>query len=150
MDHKVSATLSVCTRCRGAGEMIADDQRPGYRFAQAIHQKFPDSAAAQQGMAMRGVRFMSQCKRPCAIALSGPGKYTLVFGDLDPDAHADAVLELAAQYQHQSDGLIERVDRPEPLRAGILGRIPPLGEQGSPIDPTFTISSNINFLEETS
>ncbi|MEO0382722.1 MAG: DUF1636 domain-containing protein [Pseudomonadota bacterium] len=142
MADRKGATLSICTRCRAEGKMVPDDMRPGYRLAQAIYAKFGDSEAARSGMALRGVRCMSQCKRPCAIALSAPDKFTLLFGDLDPDEHADAVLELAAQFADQPDGLVARADRPEPLRAGILGRIPPLSLHGDPIDPDFSIPSN--------
>ena len=135
------ASLSICTRCRQPGFVGPDDQRPGYVLAKAIHARFSDSAAAQLGVSLRGVRCMSQCKRPCAVALSGASKYTLVFGDLDPGTDAEAILELARQYAQAPDGLVARADRPKPLRAGILGRIPPLGLDGDPIDPDFTILS---------
>lgn len=139
MQNQHRASLSVCTRCRQPGFVGPDDQRPGYVLAKTIHARFCDSAAAQLGVSLRGVRCMSQCKRPCAVALSGASKYTLVFGDLDPRTDAEAILQLARQYAATPDGLVMRPDRPEPLRAGILGRIPPLGLDGDPIDPDFTI-----------
>lgn len=138
------ATLSVCTRCRGQDDPPEAMARPGYRLAQLIKSRFPSSEEAPQGLALRGIRCMSQCKRPCVVALSGPGKYTLVFGDLDASTDADAILQLAGQYAASADGLIQRADRPEPLRAGILGRIPPLCHDGDPIDPDFTISSTLH------
>lgn len=139
MQNKKCAILSVCTRCRQAGFAGPDNQRPGYLLAKAIHSRFSGSAAARLGMSLRGVRCMSQCKRACVIALSGPSRYTLVFGDLDPHGNAEAILELAGQYATAPDGLVERAERPEALRAGILGRVPPLHLDGDPIDPDFTI-----------
>nr|WP_276562386.1 DUF1636 domain-containing protein [Hoeflea prorocentri] len=131
--------MSVCTRCRQAAFSGPDNQRPGYRLAKTLHSQFSGSAAAGLGMSFRGVRCMSQCKRPCVVALSGPSKYTLVFGDLHPQTDAEAILELAEKYATTTNGFVERADRPEALRAGILGRIPPLNLDGDPIDPDFTI-----------
>ncbi len=139
MQAKGQATLSVCTRCRGTSAYDCDTKRPGYRLAERIRQNFTDSEAARTGVALRGVRCMSQCKRPCVVALSGPGKFTLLFGDLSANTDAYAVLELAARYAAVPDGLIQRADRPEPLRAGILGRIPPLVFDDDLVDADFTL-----------
>jgi len=143
MQAEGHATLSVCTRCRGTSAHDCDTKRPGYRLAERIRQLFADSDAARKGVALRGVRCMSQCKRPCVVALSGPGKFTLLFGDLSANTDADAVLELAARYAAVPDGLIQRADRPEPLRAGILGRIPPLFLENDLIDADFTLSPTL-------
>ena len=147
--RKHAGTLSVCTRCRPQGQAIPDRMRPGYRLAEAIHARFAESDAARRGIALRGVRCMSQCKRSCTIALSGPGKYTLLFGDLDPSTDAEAILQLAAQYAEQPDGYVERNRRPVSLRAGILGRIPPLDITGEAIDPDFSIQSPSALQRET-
>jgi len=69
---------------------------------------------------------MSQCKRPCVVAFSGEGRFTYLFGDLDPARDAAAVLDAFALYTARPDGFMERFERPEALQAGILGRVPPL------------------------
>lgn len=149
MQIQKQACLSVCTRCRQKGFAGPDDRRQGYVLARSIHARFAESAAARLGVSLRGVRCMSQCKRPCAIALSGTDRYTLVFGDLDPKRDVEAILELARQYARAPHGFIAREDRPERLRASILGRIPPLGLTGEAIDPDFTISAATDFEKET-
>ncbi len=68
---------------------------------------------------------LSACKRPCAIALTGAGKMSLMFGDLPPLNSADAILKLCEQYHASTDGIIQRQQRPEILQQGILARIPP-------------------------
>ncbi|MEM6491842.1 MAG: DUF1636 domain-containing protein, partial [Pseudomonadota bacterium] len=136
-DRRSRPTLSVCTRCRGIDAGDSDEARAGYRLAQAIYDRFPASAAARAGVRLRGVRCMSQCKRACAIALSDDAKFTLLFGDLDPERDSDAVLELARLYADAADGLVARGERPVALRAGILGRIPPLGVDSALIDAAF-------------
>ena len=130
-------TLSVCLRCRdGREDRNADlDQRGGRRLAQAVAGAFPDSRAARRGIRLRGVNCMSNCKRPCTIALSGPGRFTYLFGDLDPTLHAGDVLSVAAAYAEAEGGFLPRPARPEALRAGILGRIPPLGFAGDLVEP---------------
>ncbi|GAB5447711.1 MAG: hypothetical protein Gyms2KO_25840 [Gymnodinialimonas sp.] len=84
---------------------------------------------------------MSQCKRPCAIALSGAARFTYLFGDLDPKRHAAEVLEVAAAYARTDTGFLPRPARPEVLQAGILGRIPPhcfSGDLVESLDTTHT------------
>ena len=130
-------TLSICLRCRdGREDRNPDlDQRAGRRLAHAVAGIFPDSAAARRGIRLRGVKCMSNCKRPCTIALSGPGRFTYLFGDLDPTLHAGDVLSGAAAYAEAEGGFLPRPARPEVLRAGILGRIPPPGFAGDGVEP---------------
>ncbi|AFY92236.1 DUF1636 family protein [Chamaesiphon minutus] len=68
---------------------------------------------------------LSACKRPCAIALTGANKTSLMFGDLSPLDSADAILQLCDLYYTSTDGIIPRNERPEILQKSILARIPP-------------------------
>ena len=135
-------TLSVCTRCKEKDDGPSDIDRAGYCVKTLIHSKFVDSEAAKLGVILRGIRCMSQCKRPCVIALPGLSKYTILFGDLVASAHANDILHLAAQYANSSDGLIRLSDRPRPLRKGILGRVPPIKADNELVDPNFTLFLN--------
>jgi predicted metal-binding protein len=117
-------TLSVCFRCKPVDWRGPDDARPGAHLADAI-----EVEAARRGLgleAFRNVRCMSQCKRPCVVAFSHPEKFTYLFGDLGPDSDAAAVLDAFELYASRDDGFMERFERPEALRGGILGRVPPL------------------------
>lgn len=133
--------LSVCTRCRPADFPGSETERPGYLLASAVVAEARGVQAGLPGLSVRGIRCMSQCKRPCAVALSAPAKFTLLFGDLSPETDVDAILHLVGQYAQSGDGLVPRADRPACLRSGILGRIPPLGYDDDLLDPTFTLSS---------
>jgi predicted metal-binding protein len=66
------------------------------------------------------------CARPCGVALRAPGKFTYVFGDLEPEATESAVIECATLYRSAPAGYLPREERPHVLRAGILARVPPL------------------------
>ncbi|MEM8664865.1 MAG: DUF1636 domain-containing protein [Pseudomonadota bacterium] len=128
-------TLSVCLRCRDGHERAEDDTRGGTRFARSIlaaragqlatHTDAPERSLPPH--TIRGVRCMSQCKRPCTVAFSAPGRFTYLFGDLDPADHAADVLAAFVAYANAPEGFLPRDARPAPLQAGILGRIPPLG-----------------------
>ena len=120
-------TLSICLRCRDGRETRDTDldQRGGRRLSRAVAAAFSGSEAAQLGVALRGVNCMSQCKRPCTIALSGENRFTYLFGDLAPEIGAGDVLAVAAAYAKSETGFLPRNARPDVLQAGILGRIPP-------------------------
>ena len=130
-------TLSICLRCRDGREDRNThlDRRGGRRLAHAVADAFSDSTAAHRGIRLRGVNCMSNCKRPCTIALSGPGRFTYLFGDLDPTVHVGDILSVAVAYAEAEGGFLPRPARPEVLRAGILGRIPPLGIAGDLVEP---------------
>ncbi len=117
------AVISVCTSCRSAVD--GDTASPGDVLLAALR-----AAAAADGtgpIAIRPVQCLSVCKRPCTAALSGPDRYTYVFGDLDPAAAAAPLLECARLFVEAEHGYLLWRERPEPLRRGILARIPPAG-----------------------
>lgn len=134
MNGPAEPTLSICLRCRDGREAAQDDRRGGARLAQAVV-----DLAARQGCAarLRGVHCMSQCKRPCIVSLTAPGTFTYIFGDLDPQdpAHLQAILDLIPLYRAAPEGFLTRDARPAPLRASILGRLPPLGTASDLIIP---------------
>lgn len=112
------ATLLVCTTCRRAG---ADPEaaRPGAVLRDALAGHLPE------GVALRGVECLSACSNGCAVALSGPGKWTYVYGRLDPAEDAPDILDGAARYAATPDGLVPWRERPGIFRKNCLARIPP-------------------------
>lgn len=117
------ACLSICFRCKLEGWHGEDDRRPGVALADAV-----EDEARRRGVdldLLRDVRCMSQCKRPCVVAFSGEGRFTYLFGDLDPARDASAVLDAFILYVERADGFLERFERPQSLQAGILARVPP-------------------------
>jgi predicted metal-binding protein len=127
-------TLSICLSCRDGREGDHGDIRGGTRLAHALC-----DLIALQGCdaSLRGVRCMSQCKRACVVSLTAPDAFTYIFGDLDPTdpAHLQAILDLIPLYRAAPEGFLTREARPAPLRAAILGRLPPLGTASDLVTP---------------
>jgi predicted metal-binding protein len=127
--------LSICLRCRDGREADRGHTRGGARLARAVLQ-----AGGAGPVRLRGVQCMSQCKRPCVVSLTAAGRFTYLFGDLDPDSDARAILSLVQLYVEAPEGFLTRDARPERLRAGILARLPPLGTASDlvlPLGPDF-------------
>lgn len=110
--------ISVCTLCRPA----EGDANPGAALLAALRQACGEGGAP---VTIREVQCLSVCKRPATAALSGPDRYTYVFGDLDPNSAAPALIECARLFAEAEHGYLLWRERPEALRRGIIARIPP-------------------------
>jgi predicted metal-binding protein len=110
--------IHVCVTCRREGDDL-DAPRSGARLHRALADGLPD------GMALCPVECLGNCRRSCTVALSAPGSWTYVFGDLVPESNAD-VLVAAALLAGSADGLMPWRGRPEPFKRGMIARIPPV------------------------
>ncbi|AFY47719.1 putative metal-binding protein [Nostoc sp. PCC 7524] len=121
-----SHTLFVCKTCASVWQ---DGKRVGESGGeQLLHQlqELAQSWELKDEFPIQAVECMSACNRSCVVAFAGEGKLTYLFGDLTVDECASAVLECASKYYAKSDGLLPWSERPEPLKKGILARIPAL------------------------
>lgn len=117
--------LIVCTTCRPVGA-LRDAPAPGEALLHAVRAT-QAADGARPDVRVRGMACMSACSRACTVALQAPGKHTYLFGDLTADADtARDVLACAALHAESSDGSLQRNQRPERLRNGILARLPPV------------------------
>ncbi len=115
----MSATLHICTTCKREG-MDPDAPRPGAVMFAAL------GAAPPEGVTLVPIECLSACSNGCAVALSAPGKWSYVYGNLDPDLHAAAILEGASLYAASPDGIVPWRARPEIFRKQSIARIPPM------------------------
>ena len=79
---------------------------------------------------LKPVACMSACNRSCTVSFVANGKFTYLFGDLPSNAEklietSQAILDCANLYYQKADGLLSWNERPEPLKKGILAKIPP-------------------------
>lgn len=122
--------LLVCTTCRcavptdpnsGQSADAADDvHRDGTRLLAALEDGLPE------GVVLRGVECLSNCKRGCTIVLRGNGRWTYVYGGFDPDTDCDTVRTGAEKYRDAPDGRVPWRARPEHFKRNCIARIPPL------------------------
>ena len=118
--------LFVCTTCGGKWE---DGKRVGESKGEQLLkqlQEFAEDSELQNQFSIQGVECMSACSHSCVVAFAAPGKSTYLFGDLPVDNSTFAILECASLYYAKADGLLPWSERPEPLKKGILAKIPAL------------------------
>ncbi len=112
--------LLVCTTCRSALAPPEGETRAGAILLDRLAGQLPEGVEAV------AVECLSNCTRGCTVALRGAGRWTYVYGNIDPETHLDAVLDGAARYRATPDGLVPWRERPEHFRKNCIARIPPL------------------------
>ena len=115
--------IHVCVTCRGAGHEDGAP-RPGAVLHEALARALsgPDAPAVR----LEPVECLSVCKRSCTVAVSGPDRWTYIYGDLDPATAVETILDGVRRYAATPDGLVPWRERPEAFRKGVVARIPPL------------------------
>lgn len=120
------STLFVCTTC---GSTWKDGQRIGTSAGEWLWQDL-QVALADTGVQLEPVTCLSACLNSCAVAISAPGKFSYLFGQLPARENrseiAAALVQFAQLHQEKTDGFIPYAERPELLKNRVLGRIPPL------------------------
>jgi predicted metal-binding protein len=115
--------IHICTTChKGPVDQPFPD---GLLLHDAVVARF-ENWPQRNDFEVRGVACMNGCTRACTVAFSAPGKATYFFGDLKPEEAAAQILECAELYGRSTDGIMERKERPQTFRSGILARIPPI------------------------
>jgi predicted metal-binding protein len=117
---RAATTIYVCITCRRPGDP-EDAPRPGADLA-----AMTAAAANGSGVNVRRVRCLANCKRGCSAAVRREGAWTYVFGDLDAASAAPALVEGARLFANSTDDLMPWRGRPEPLKRGLIARVPPI------------------------
>lgn len=126
----MTVTLTVCTTCR-AGEPVAEGAPcAGARLYAALEDAGADAFAAAGAedrpsapLRLRPVVCLAACGQGCAVVLSGPGRWTYIYGGLD-ESHAGDILDGLRAYAATPDGIVPWRARPEIFRKRTLARIP--------------------------
>ena len=115
----MTTTIYVCTTCK-----TPDDSSP-IRAGARLFTSLQEAAQTHQSdVIIEGVECLSVCKRPCTIAFTDQNKWTYVYGDFSAENSAEKILECAMLYAHTADGLIPWKERPDPLKKGVIARLP--------------------------
>jgi predicted metal-binding protein len=117
---EAATTIYVCVTCRRPGDPD-DVPRQGATLA-----AMTALAAEGRDVTVRRVHCLANCKRGCSAAVRRDGAWTYVFGDLDPTSAGAALVEGAQLFANSTDGLMPWRGRPEPLKRGLIARVPPM------------------------
>jgi len=120
LEALASTTIYVCITCRRATEP-EDAPRPGLALARATAR-----AAEGTGVTVRRVRCLANCNRALSAAMRCDGAWAYVFGGLEAETDAAALVEGARLLARAEDGVMPWRGRPEVLKRGLIARIPPL------------------------
>lgn len=117
----MTVTLHVCITCRAGQPVVEGAPVPGQRLMAALL-RHPDPP----GVTIRPVECLSACGNGAAIALSGPGRWSYVYGQMS-EADAAEIIAGTAAYAATPDGIVPWRERVAIFRKRSLARIPPLG-----------------------
>ncbi len=118
---RVTVTLHVCITCRRGLPDVGDGPRPGAELHAALLE-----GGAPDGVRIVAAECLSACDNGCNIALSGPGRWSYVYGHMDPAKDVPEILAGAAAYAKTTDGIVPWRERPQIFRKQSLARIPPM------------------------
>ena len=115
-------TLTVCMTCRRGEMSDPEAKRPGTEMFEALQQQeLPDHVTLRQ------VECLSACTRGCTMVLSGgDGRWSYVYGDMDPAEHAPDIAAGVRAYANTTDGIVPWRERPVVFRKQSIARIPPV------------------------
>jgi predicted metal-binding protein len=118
----IAATLHVCVTC-----LAGEDRKTVPRAGRRLYDALADAQRRQDEpprFRIVEAECLSNCNRGCSVALSGPGRWSYVYGDLG-EASVDDLLAGASRYAATVDGLVPWRERPTIFRKGVIARIPP-------------------------
>jgi predicted metal-binding protein len=124
-------TVLVCITCRAPTDP-ADAPRKGPALADAtVH-----ALGGESDVDVKRVRCLGNCNRGLSAAIRRDNAWTYVFGDLDVERDGPTLIAGARLFAGSTDGLMPWRGRPEPLKRGLIARVPPLDFQGEPTEST--------------
>jgi predicted metal-binding protein len=117
-----AVTLHVCVTC-----LAGEDRDAVPRAGRRLHDGLVEALRRQDhppSFRIAAVECLSNCDRGCSAALSGPGRWSYIYGDLTETA-VDDLIAGATRYAATTDGLVPWRERPMIFRKGVIARIPP-------------------------
>jgi predicted metal-binding protein len=117
-----AATLHVCVTC-----LAGEDRETVPRAGRRLHDALADALSRQHDpprFRIVEAECLSNCNRGCSVALTGPGRWSYVYGDLNQTS-VDELLAGSLRYAATTDGLVPWRERPTIFRKGVIARIPP-------------------------
>lgn len=118
---RMTVTLHVCMTCRAGLPVPEDGPVPGARLLAAL-----ERLGAPDGVRINPVECLSACSSGSAVALTGPGRWSYVYGQMT-ETDAPDILAGAAAYAATPDGIVPWRERIAIFRKRSIARIPSIG-----------------------
>jgi len=118
---RMGVSLLVCITCRAGQPVLDGEPVAGARLHAALARN-----EAPEGVRVVPVECLSACSSGAAIALSGPGRWSYVYGQMGVDDVPD-ILDGAAAYAATTDGIVPWRERVAIFRKRSIARLPPIG-----------------------
>ena len=131
------ATVMVCITCRDAAQRLNAEtpgveapavDAPGVEMLRAgmvLAGATASAAAAVSGVCVQRIRCLGNCSRGPSAAIRCDNSWTYIFGGLEPDRDANALVTGAQLLARAADGIMPWRGRPESLKRGLIARVPP-------------------------
>jgi predicted metal-binding protein len=127
-------TVLVCITCRASADPI-DAPRRGAELAHATTIALGDA----NDVDVLRVRCLGNCNRGLSAAIRRESAWTYVFGNLDAQRDGATLIAGARLFAESTDGLMPWRGRPDPLKRGLIARVPPLSFVGETPDSPETL-----------
>lgn len=125
---RAEVELLICSTCKQNITSDAPGQAPSAgtpRPGAVLHAKL-SNAELPSGVRVRAVECLSNCSQGCTIAVRGPGRWTYIYGNIDPETQVDTVVDGVTRYAATLDGLVPWRERPQHFKKNCIARIPPI------------------------
>ena len=125
-DRATPATLAdvellVCSTCKQGNPSEPDAPRPGALLYDRL-----TKVALPSGVRVRAVECLSNCSQGCTIAVRSQGRWTYIYGNIDPETQVETVVDGVTRYAATADGLVPWRERPQHFKKNCIARIPPI------------------------
>ena len=117
---RTGTSLYVCVTCRAEGDAS------GIRAGRRLHDALAAELSGDPAVSIVPVECLSVCRRPCTVSFAAPGKWSYVYGDLVAETAVPTLVEALRLYGDAPEGLIPWKLRSDPIKKGVVARVPPL------------------------
>jgi predicted metal-binding protein len=124
-------TVLVCITCRACTDPV-DAPRAGLALADATTRALGDAT----DVSVQSIRCLANCSRGLSAAIRRKNAWTYIFGNLDAERDGPTLIDGARLFAGAVDGLMPWRGRPEPLKRGLIARVPPMDFIGDAVNPT--------------
>lgn len=113
-------TILVCVTCR-----VPMDPPNSPRAGEALADSTVIAAAEDEMISVRRVSCLANCSRGLSAAIRCASAWTYIFGGLVAERDGETLVVGARLLAAAEDGLLPWTGRPEPLKRGLIARVPP-------------------------